>query len=183
MDQNTSMPSTPAEPMGMPEHPMRHQRAIHQSRENKGGGWKIAFIVLIIILVAGGIGGYFIKKSVIEDKGSYAKSENSAVWQAVFLANGQVYFGHLKERTAKYPLLTDIYYLQVNQQNLQSGDQNANSNTNTDATQPQISLIKLGEELHGPKDEMYIAKDQILFWEDLKDDSKVVQAIKDYKKK
>src|SRR3989344_1128727 len=165
MDQNTSMPSTPAESMGMPEHPMRHHRAAPQ-RENKGGG-------------------YFIKKSVFEGKNSYSKSENSSIWQAVFLANGQVYFGHLKERTSKYPLLTDIYYLQVNQQNLQSGDQNTNTNTNTnaDAAQPQISLIKLGDELHGPKDEMYIAKDQILFWEDLKDDSKVVQAIKDYKKK
>ncbi len=182
MDQNTSMPQAPVEPIGMPEHPMRHHRANHQPRENKGGGWKIAFIVLIIILAAGGIGGYFIKKSVIGDKGSYVKSENSSAWQAVFLTNGQVYFGHLKERTAKYPLLADIYYLQVNQQNLQSGDQNANTNTNSDAAQPQISLIKLGEELHGPKDEMYIAKDQILFWEDLKDDSKVVQAIKDYKK-
>jgi len=178
------MPSTPAESMGMPEHPMRHHRAAPQ-RENKGGGWKIAFIILVIILIAGGIGGYFIKKSVFEGKNSYSKSENSSIWQAVFLANGQVYFGHLKERTSKYPLLTDIYYLQVNQQNLQSGDQNTNTNTNTnaDAAQPQISLIKLGDELHGPKDEMYIAKDQILFWEDLKDDSKVVQAIKDYKKK
>ena len=162
MDQNTSMPSMPVEPIGMPEHPIRHHRRVHQ-RENRGGGWKAAFIILIVILVAGSIGGYFIKNQSLKTRNSYSKSENSAIWQAVFLANGQVYFGHLKERTAKYPLLADIYYLQVNQQNLQSGDQNTNTNTAADAAQPQISLIKLGDELHGPKDEMYIARDQILF--------------------
>jgi len=43
-------------------------------------------------------------------------------------------------------------------------------------------LIKLGNEIHGPADSMIITKDHILFIEQLKDDSKVVRAIKEYQK-
>jgi len=88
-------------------------------------------------------------------------------WQAVFLSNGQVYFGHLKPSFGSYVKLTDIYYLQVTQQ-LQPAGQ----------TVPDIRLVKLGGELHGPEDSMYVMRDQILFWEYLKDDSRVVQGIK-----
>lgn len=173
------MPSMPREPMHSPEHPaMRHNRPNNQ-REDRPKGWMAVFVVLVVLLIAGGACLFFLKTSVIKNMYSYTKKEDASVWQAVFLANGQVYFGHLKERTSKYPVLTNIYYLQVNQ-NLQAANQNTNTNTNTN--EPQVSLIKLGDELHGPKDEMYIAKDQILFWEDLKEDSQVVTAIKNYKK-
>jgi hypothetical protein len=40
-----------------------------------------------------------------------------------------------------------------------------------------LNLIKLGGEAHGPEGDMYIAKDKILFFENLKDNSTVVQAI------
>lgn len=92
-------------------------------------------------------------------------------YQAVFLTNGQVYFGKLSEVGDKYAQLNDIYYLQV-QQSVQPADQNKEA---------QVSLAKLGDELHGPKDQMSISSDQILFWENLKDDAKVVQAIKQHK--
>jgi hypothetical protein len=42
-------------------------------------------------------------------------------------------------------------------------------------------LVKLGNELHGPVDEMHISKAQILFYEDLKTDGQVVKAIQAYK--
>ena len=44
-----------------------------------------------------------------------------------------------------------------------------------------VSLVKLGDELHGPADKMEINRDQILFIEDLKPNSQVVMAIKNYK--
>lgn len=97
-------------------------------------------------------------------------------YQALFMTNGQVYFGHLSDLDANYTNLTDVYYLQV-QQDVQPA---AEKKT---ADQPQVSLTKLGNELHGPTDKMHIAHDQILFWENLKDDSTVVKAIKDYKAK
>ena len=98
-----------------------------------------------------------------------------AQYQAVFLSNGQVYFGHLKSPESGNPVLEDVYYLQSNQQNPQQGKQAEQQN--------QLSLVKLGNELHGPETKMVINRDQILFWENLKDSGKVVQAIKENKKK
>lgn len=102
---------------------------------------------------------------------------NSKEYQAVFLTNGQVYFGHLSHVDSGYVKLKDIYYLQVQQQVQPS------SQTSTSNQQPQISLAKLGNELHGPEDSMYVAKSQVLFWENLKKDGKVTQAIQSYQKK
>jgi len=95
-------------------------------------------------------------------------------YQAVFLTNGQVYFGKLYKEGSRYPVLRDVYYLQVTQapQPIREGE-----------TQPQnINLVKLGGELHGPQDEMRVSRDQILFIEDLKSDSRVVQAIEQFQK-
>ena len=77
--------------------------------------------------------------------------------------------------------MTDVYYLQV-QQSVQPSTTNP-ANTGDADQQPQVSLTKLGNELHGPTDKMHISKDQILFWENLKDESTVVKAIKEYKAK
>jgi len=93
-------------------------------------------------------------------------------YQAVFLTNGQVYFGKFSQVNSSYVKLTDIYYLQV-QQTVQPKDNSSSNNQ-------QVSLAKLGGELHGPEDVMFINRDQVLFWENLKDGGKVVTAIKNY---
>jgi hypothetical protein len=101
-------------------------------------------------------------------------SVKSKQFQAVFLTNGQVYFGKFADINSGYVKLTDIYYLQV-QQTVQPSSSSSSSNNNQ-----QVSLAKLGGELHGPEDEMFISRDQILFWENLKNSGKVVQAIDNY---
>lgn len=98
-----------------------------------------------------------------------AKTEK---WQAVFLTNGQVYFGHVQNRMGQYVTLKNIYYLEINK-----AAQLQESASSQDTTSAQLTLIKLGQELHGPEDAMYINRDQILFIENLKDTSKVVQTI------
>lgn len=99
-------------------------------------------------------------------------------YQAVFLDNGQVYFGKLSNVNSDYAKLNDIFYLQVEQQ-IQP-DQQQEGET-AEQQQPQISLAKLGNELHGPEDEMYILQDKIVFWENLKTDGQVVTAITNFK--
>ena len=101
-------------------------------------------------------------------------------YQAVFLnsQDGQVYFGKLAAYNQQYYRLTDIFYVRVENKIQPEGQQQA---TNT-AAQQSISLAKLGNELHGPEDEMFISKDKVLFWENLKDDGQVVKAITEYKK-
>lgn len=115
-----------------------------------------------------------------------AVSESSAItsagYQAVFLNGGQVYFGKVTTLNGTFMRLSDIYYLRVNQQ-VQPG-----GNTQQAANQD-VSLAKLGCELHGPEDSMTINRDQIIFWENLKqydkegklDGGSVVKAISDYK--
>jgi hypothetical protein len=109
------------------------------------------------------------------DFGSARVSKDN--YQAIFLTNGQVYFGKLSDVNSEYLKLTDIYYLQVKQAS-EDSIQNAE-----DKQQPQISLAKLGKELHGPDDVMFISRDQVLFWENLKgkDESKVTEAIETFK--
>ncbi len=94
-------------------------------------------------------------------------------YQAIFLTNGQVYFCKLANVNASYVDCTDIYYLQVQQSSTVQPADNKTAGQN-----PQVELAKLGKELHGPDDQMHISRDQVLFWENLKDDSKVVDAIK-----
>jgi len=88
-------------------------------------------------------------------------------WQAVFLTNGQVYFGHLSEVNKEYAKLENIYYLRAAEQLQPSSDQ----------PQANINLVKLGNEVHGPEDKIFIPKEQIVFWENMKSDSSVVQVI------
>jgi hypothetical protein len=40
-----------------------------------------------------------------------------------------------------------------------------------------VSDVKVGDEVYGPEGNMNIRADQVLFWQDLKADSKVAKAI------
>ncbi len=130
--------------------------------------WWVVGALVVCVAIVGVVWGSMGRKGFDENK-----SINTSEYQAVFLTNGQVYFGKLTDLNNKYVTISSIYYLQVQQsQNLQQG-------TESDANS-QVSLAKLGNELHGPEDKMHIAADQVLFWENLKNDSKVVQAIVKY---
>jgi hypothetical protein len=91
--------------------------------------------------------------------------------QAVFMNGGQVYFGKVTSLNKQYLTLRDIYYLQVRQQ-VQPGEKTPPDN---------IQLTKLGCELHGPEDLMVINREQVIFWENLKEDGKVAKAIDQFK--
>lgn len=92
--------------------------------------------------------------------------------QAVFLTNGQVYFGQIKTINTQYLDLQDIYYL---------NSQSSSGSNNSNSTPTSFSLVKLGCELHGPQDEMVINRQQVSFWENLKTDGKVAKAIDQWK--
>ena len=96
-------------------------------------------------------------------------------YQAVFLdsQDGQVYFGKLDVYNDDLYRLADIYYVRVENPIQPEG---ANQ-----ASQPNISLAKLGNELHGPEDVMFISRSKVLYWENLKDDGQVVTAITEFK--
>lgn len=89
-------------------------------------------------------------------------------WSGVFLTNGQAYFGHFYAGPGEYAWLREVYYVLATQ--LQSQDPNVPAQT-------QLTLQRLGGEIHGPTQEMRISKQQILFIEELRADSPVVATI------
>lgn len=85
-------------------------------------------------------------------------------YQAVFLSNDQVYFGKLADHDAAYVTLADVYYLRTARDLEDQGGG--------------LNLIKLGGEVHGPESTIFIPKSSILFWENLKDSSRIMQTIR-----
>lgn len=83
-----------------------------------------------------------------------------ARYQAVFLANGQTYFGHYLDRLGPYVKVENAFYI--------------TAQPTTGDTQAQESrIIKRGSELHQPLPFVLIPKSAILFVEDLRADSQV----------
>jgi hypothetical protein len=135
-------------------------------------GDKKSWLLLLVVIIVVAVAGYLVFKMPA------ANSADANAYQAVFLVNNQVYFGKLANQNAQFPVLSDIYYLQVNQpiQPVQTP-----KGQTAPAANPEINLVKLGGELHGPTDEMRINRDQILLVEDLRADSNLVKAIENYK--
>ncbi len=98
-------------------------------------------------------------------------------YQAVFLSNGQVYFGKVTDINLQTLVLEDIYYLRMSQALQASSLGEETGQVSAD----NFSLIKLGNEIHGPENKMNINLDHVLFIENLSNDSKVVEAIREYK--
>src|SRR5882672_6548145 len=85
-----------------------------------------------------------------------------ARYQAVFLANGQTYFGHYLERIGPYVKVENAFYIQQQP-------------TTEEGQTPESRIIRRGSELHQPLPFVLIPKSAILFVEDLRQDSQVAQ--------
>lgn len=128
--------------------------------------WIVLLFSVTIVIAA------VLASIILSDTKNEEKFVDETKMQAVFLNNGQVYFGNITELNPSYLNMVNIYYLRVNQQ-VQPGQQ---------ATQNDVSLVKLGCELHGPQDLMTINREQVTFWENLKDDGQVAKAVAEYVK-
>ncbi len=89
-------------------------------------------------------------------------------YQAVFMDNGQAFFGKLENADSHYPLLKDVFYIQ--------------QQVNKVTKEVKSILIKRGNEWHGP-DRMYINSKHIVLIEPISPNSKVAQLIKEAKAK
>jgi hypothetical protein len=126
--------------------------------------WLQGAILILGVLLLAAIVGY-LATSKPESQAKFVAKDKL---QAVFLNNGQVYFGNIRAINPQYFVLGNIYYLQTQE----SADKN---------TAPNISLVKLGCELHEPFDQMMINRDQVTFWENLQDGGQVAEKIKEFK--
>lgn len=115
----------------------------------------ILFFVLLLIIM--GLGGYFYSRHTI--------TVNKNKRQVVYLTNGQVYFGNLINSSDQYIQLRDAYYPQSEQ-------------TTTDGKKVTLKPIS---EAYTAENIIYINRDQILFYENLADSSKINDAIQRFK--
>jgi flagellar basal body-associated protein FliL len=139
-----------------------------------------SWIILIVVILVVAVGGYFAYNMMPKSPAVATGTETSAVkaepagtsdYHAVFLSSGQVYFGkYVGSKSGQYVELEDVYYLQAQQ-----------SLDKKSAEQTKLSLVKLGGELHGPTDKVYVNRDHVLMIEDLRTDSNVVKTIESSK--
>ncbi len=144
-----------------------------RSNHNSDGKWArigiVAAVAAVVILLIAVV----ILTSVSSGGDNEYKLVDTSKLQAVFLNTGQVYFGNVQVLNDKYVVLTNIYYLQT------SGT-NSSSSTSTSSANNNVSLVKLGCELHRPYDQMVINRSQVTFWENLQDTGQVAKAVKSF---
>lgn len=171
------LPNRGPRPQAQPAAPAATAPAVHHpatgsSKRDIPKPFRIAFIALLFA----GAALIIALTLSFTASGKTTSAENKIIkrdkYQAIFLNGGQVYFGKIKDFNAKFIKIEDIYYLRVQQQVQPGSDQPVQD----------ISLAKLGNELHGPEDTMVINRDMVIFWENLKDEGQVVKAITEYKK-
>jgi len=112
----------------------------------------VAVFVVLALAFIGGIGW---------------KSHESAVrfdtpYQAVLLDNGQAYFGKLTQADSEHPILSDVYYIQQQQ--------------DPQTKEVRSILVRRGNEWHSP-DHMVLEARHIIFMEPVGTSSKVAGLI------
>lgn len=139
-----------------------------KNRDRDDGKWGrigvVVAAVCVFVLLAGAI-----VVAATGNNDTESKYVDTSKLQAVFLNTGQVYFGNIKTLNDKYFVLTNIYYLQTSS----NGSSSSSSASN-------VSLVKLGCELHEPYDQMVINRTQVTFWENLQDGGQVAKAVKTF---
>jgi hypothetical protein len=133
-------------------------------------------IVIIAVLVLAFVAWYLFGKTV----GGLAGIDKSG-YQAVFLTNGQTYFGKLQAGSVGYLKLSDVYYLDSQPSDAGTSSDKTKTVDNTTPSQNSLQLFKMTDAtVIGPQDTMYISEKQVLLYENLKPDSKVAQSIQKY---
>lgn len=134
--------------------------------------WRILNVVMLV-----GIALLILTIAIVFNRGNGDNEDkliDTTQYQAVFLSNGQVYFGHVTTLNDKYVQMKDIFYL------TQNSATDASGKPTTDSS---YTLVKLGcQQIHDPVDQMVINRGQVTFWENLQDNGQVVTKIKEFQK-
>lgn len=114
-----------------------------------------AFLIIGLLALAAYAGRGFIARQP-----AAADQIDKPTYQVLFLNSGQAFYGKLTVADGDTYLLSDVFYL-----------------TNDDNGQP-TRLVKRGSEVFGPREPMVIQARQVLFFENLRDDSDLVKGIR-----
>lgn len=162
---------------GHPAQQVPQQPVVHGAvkARRKHIDWVAKTVRFELFVVVIGVALLLVAVSLWLATGNFTNAEtkqiNTKEYQAVFLTNGQVYFGKVGTLNGNFVSLTHVFYIE---------NQNSTSSSTTTASS-NYTLRKLGvSELHAPEDKMVINREQVSFWENLKDSSQVVTKIKEY---
>jgi hypothetical protein len=115
------------------------------------------FLLLLVLVAIAAVGVAVYPQ--LRDRLQPAIPIDRGAYQAVFLVSNQVFFGKVELSGDDY-LLTDVFYLSQPESGAAS------------------QLVKRGGEPHGPREPMIVPSRSVLFIENLRDDSPVVNGIK-----
>lgn len=137
-----------------------------------GGAHRIVKKIVCIVVIVAALVWLDANFNILAS--SQANKQARAHVQAVFLSNGQVYFGTLSRHGVGYWRLDNTHYIQVSKvpsapsPDVPAG--NASEETRT-------TLMRSSDDMHRPHNTMIIPASTILFWQNLQNDSPVAQAI------
>lgn len=109
----------------------------------------------------------FLFQGCDQNKSDLKKEDFKTEYQAVVLGNGPVYFGKIDKIGKNYIEMTDVFYVQSQQ--------------NPDTKQVENRLVKRGKEMHEP-DRMYLNNAHILLIEPVSPNSKMAKTMDEIKK-
>ncbi|HUY85207.1 MAG TPA: hypothetical protein VMU97_01700 [Candidatus Dormibacteraeota bacterium] len=165
-------PGAPNAAAGAPSHNSHNKKGRFNDTNKWGRIGLAALVAAVVILLIALVASVSFGGVKSEDK--YVDTNKL---QAVFLNTGQVYFGNVKALNSKYVVLTNIYYLQTS-----GGSASGSSSSSSASSNSNITLVKLGCELHEPYDQMVINNSQVTFWENLQDNGQVAKAVQTFEK-
>ncbi|MEK9171154.1 MAG: hypothetical protein AAB823_00420 [Patescibacteria group bacterium] len=118
-----------------------------------------------------GISNIFKRPNPSNSSNSSNSSFSSSDYVAVYMENSKVYFGKMEGADSDEPKLTDVFTLNVSTSQAEGSD----------TAQTDFELVKMTDQFQSPTDLLVLSRNKILYWEPLKSDSRVVEAIKKYK--
>lgn len=121
--------------------------------------WLVIAIIVIVVLAY-----FFLFNNKL--------SGSNSGYKAIFLTNGQVYFGQLTRETGRYLYLDNVYYIQLQEQTQPAVDEKSQPTTIQVPT-----LLKRGSELHQPDGSMLINSEQVVAIENVGADSQIMSEI------
>lgn len=136
----------------------------------------VLFAAIAGVAVALLVGGVDIKIPNLPNLPNLSKPSNSSApsssdYVAIYMENSKVYFGKMEGADSDEPKLTDVFTLNVNTSQAEDNE----------TPQTEFELVKLTDQFQAPTDLLVLSRNKILYWEPLKSDSRVVEAIKKYK--
>lgn len=146
--------------------PARTKRQEQPKRSKK----PVVFGVVALIILALAATAWF-----VFGRTGAASAIDGSKYQAVVLRDAlstPTYFGKLSVINDDYFRLTEVYYLQKKSDRTAASPQSVENQNASD-----FELIKLGNEIHGPEDEIIISKSQLLYFENLKPTGTVSKTI------